>query len=96
MDFIGMVQEELLYIVPALWVIGYYLKHYSAAPSWSIVWILLLLSLVATNIIMGVSVEAMAQGIIASAAATLGHQLFKQTNEAIQEKHDRYLQKPRE
>lgn len=79
MNFTEALSPELAFIIPALWIIGYYLKHYSNIPNWAIVWLLLALAVIAAVITIGFSIEGIVQGIIASAVATLGHQLIKQT-----------------
>lgn len=78
MDVIQFVVEEALIIVPALWIIGVFLKKSVLKDKW-IVWILLVTGIGFSFGLLGLSVESLIQGILVSGAAVLGHQLIKQT-----------------
>ncbi|MGM0902836.1 MAG: phage holin family protein [Bacillota bacterium] len=66
-------------MVPALWVIGYGLKHTPRIPDWTIIWILLVISISFGSFAFGFSTEGILNGVIAAGVAVLGHQMFKQT-----------------
>jgi len=66
-------------LVPVLWIIGYALKQTPIIPNWSIIWILLLASIVLATFAYGFSFEAVTNGIIAAGVSVFGHQLVKQT-----------------
>lgn len=66
-------------MVPALWVIGYGLKHTPKIPDWTILWILLVISISFGSIAFGFSTEGIINGVIAAGVAVLGHQILKQT-----------------
>nr|WP_254119450.1 phage holin family protein [Bacillus sp. FJAT-29790] len=66
-------------LVPALWVLGFALKQTPAVPNWTIIWVLLLVSIAFACLAFGLSIEALINGIIAAGVAVLGHQMIKQT-----------------
>ncbi|WP_404329901.1 phage holin family protein [Mesobacillus maritimus] len=66
-------------MVPALWVIGYGLKHTPRIPDWTIIWILLVISISFGSFAFGFSTEGILNGVIAAGVSVLGHQMFKQT-----------------
>jgi hypothetical protein len=66
-------------MVPALWVIGYGLKHTPKVPDWTILWILLAVSISFGSFAFGFSTEGILNGVVAAGVAVLGHQMFKQT-----------------
>lgn len=66
-------------LVPVLWIIGYALKQTPILPDWSIIWILLLASILLATFAYGLSFEAITNGIIAAGVSVFGHQLAKQT-----------------
>jgi len=75
MDFIV---EKALVLVPVLWVIGYYLKKTPRVYDWVIPWVLTAVGIAGAIGLMGVTVDAILQGVLVSGAAVLGHQLIKQ------------------
>lgn len=79
MDLLSMLNENYLFLVPALWVLGYALKKTPKVPDWTIIWVLFLVSVGMALFTFGVNTEAITQGIVAAGAAVLGHQLVKQT-----------------
>ncbi len=72
--------EGSLIIVPALWVLGKFLKISELKDNY-IIWVLLIIGIGFSAATSGVSVESIMQGIIATGVAVLGHQLLKQTME---------------
>ncbi|HEO8418375.1 phage holin family protein [Niallia sp. FSL W8-0635] len=66
-------------LVPVLWIIGYALKQTPIIPDWSIIWILLLASILLATFAYGLNFEAVTNGIIAAGVSVFGHQLAKQT-----------------
>ncbi len=73
-------QENYLFLVPALWVIGTAIKKTPKVPDWSIIWVLIFVSLIVATWSFGLTAEAFATGIVAAGIALIGHQLLKQTN----------------
>ena len=75
--------EQALVLIPVLWIIGAIVKRTPFIPDWLIPYILLVLGAVGGLVTVGVSAEGVIQGILAAGAAVLGHQLVKQTGEAM-------------
>jgi len=75
-------------MVPALWVIGYGLKQTPKIPNWTILWILLVISISFGTFAFGFSSEGILNGVIAAGVAVLGHQMFKQTVTSRREKQE--------
>lgn len=82
MELIDFLNQNYYMLVPALWVIGYALKQTPRVPDWTIIWILLGISLAIGTITFGFSGEGVINGVIAAGVAVLGHQMFKQTTGA--------------
>lgn len=82
LELVDFLNEKYHMFIPALWVIGYALKQTPKIPDWSILWILVGLSLTFGIISFGLSIDAVINGVIAAGVAVLGHQLFKQTVKA--------------
>lgn len=78
-----LIDPRLLIVVAACWVIGWVLKRTPKVPDWSIVYIVLIVAVWLTIGLLGWSVEALIQGILAGAFAVFGHQAVKQTGEAV-------------
>ncbi|MGI6162033.1 MAG: phage holin family protein [Christensenellales bacterium] len=79
MDVIDYIIQEALIIIPVLSVLGVFLKSTPKIPDWLIPWILLVVSIVAAQFIIGFGAEAFVQGVLCAGASVLGHQLVKQT-----------------
>ncbi|MGO4886474.1 phage holin family protein [Anaerobacillus sp. MEB173] len=73
------VHPQLVVVVPALMIIGYALKKTPKVKDWMIIWILLAIGVIASCIILGFSINGIANGIIAAGAAITTHQAYKQT-----------------
>jgi heme A synthase len=78
-----LIDPRLLIVVAACWVIGWVLKKTPKVADWSIVYIVIILAVWLTIGILGLSVEAVIQGILSGAFAVFGHQAVKQTKEGI-------------
>nr|WP_285867265.1 phage holin family protein [Mesobacillus maritimus] len=85
LDFLN---ENYYMLVPALWVIGYGLKQTPRIPDWTIIWILLVVSVAFGTFAFGFSTEGIINGIIAAGVAVLGHQMFKQTINSRRDKKE--------
>lgn len=79
MDFLSFLNENYYIMVPALWVIGFALKHTPKIPDWTIIWILLVLAVGVGTFSFGFSFDALMNGVIAAGIAVFGHQMYKQT-----------------
>lgn len=79
LDLISFIMEEAFIIVPAIWVIGIFLKRTPLVPDWTVVWILLAFGILGGIGILGFTVMGIIQGIIVTGVAVLGYQLVTQT-----------------
>jgi hypothetical protein len=79
MNLLDFLNENYYMLVPALWVIGYALKQTPKIPDWSIIWILLAISIGFGTYAFGFSTTGIINGIIAAGVAVLGHQMYWQT-----------------
>lgn len=73
-----LIDPRLFIVVAACWVIGFILKKTPKVPDWSIVYLVLIIAVWLTIGLIGWSVEALIQGILAGAFAVFGHQAVKQ------------------
>ena len=78
----GLIDARLLIVLVACWVIGNMLKKTPKVKDWTIVYIVTVVAVVFTVGLIGLTVEAVIQGILASAFAVYGHQIVKQANKA--------------
>ncbi|MDL2289361.1 phage holin family protein [Clostridia bacterium OttesenSCG-928-F22] len=79
--FLEFISGKVLYIVPALYFIGWSLTRTPRIPCWSIPFILMGLGIAVSNLILGVSIEATVEGVLCAGAAVLGKELIKQGKE---------------
>lgn len=77
-----LIDPRLLIVVAACWVIGFVLKQTPRVPDWSIVYIVVLIAVGLSVGLIGWSVEAVIQGILAGAFAVFGHQVVKQAQKS--------------
>lgn len=68
-------------VVIALWIFGTALKKTPKVQDWMIVYILILLGIIFTMFLLGPTVDALLQGIIAAGVAVLGHQSLVQARD---------------
>lgn len=80
-DLIEFVQEQIIVLVPVLYVIGAMLKNTPKMPDWLIPWALLIVGILLAVLIMGDPLQGVIQGILVAGATVMAHQLVKQTGE---------------
>ncbi|UNK17637.1 phage holin family protein [Paenibacillus sp. N3/727] len=78
-----LIDPRLFIVVSACWVIGFILKKTPKVPDWSIVYIVVVLAVALTMGLIGWSVEALIQGILAGAFSVFGHQAVKQAKNGV-------------
>ncbi|EHK2400404.1 phage holin family protein [Clostridium perfringens] len=78
-NIIKFVPEQLLILVAALYIIGFFLKRTPKVANWTIPWILMFLGIGFSISIMGLDATSILQGIICSFSAIATNQLVKQT-----------------
>ncbi|MFD2639931.1 phage holin family protein [Piscibacillus salipiscarius] len=84
MDLLSFIMDEALILVPVLMVLGKIIKQTQLIPNRFIPLSLLLISIILTSVMLGLSFEAFIQSILIAGTAVFGHQLFKQTTTARQ------------
>lgn len=77
----GLIDARLLIVVAACWVIGFVLKKTPKVADWTIVYIVTVVAIALTIGLIGFSVQAVIQGILAGAFAVYGHQVIKQAKQ---------------
>lgn len=81
MEILEYVIEQALILVPALWIIGTFLKRTPKVPDWTIPWVLLACGIGGAIALLGLTADAVVQGVLVAGVAVLGHQILKQTIE---------------
>ena len=79
------IDPTIFMIIPALWFLGVVLKSTPKFPDWLIVWVLIAIGVLLSMSFIGFDIFGLVQGILATAVAVLGYDLFNQTKEGIQE-----------
>ena len=82
-EFASHLDAAVIPLAIALYVVGMFLKCTPKVQDWVIPWILLALSIVAANLLLGFSISSIIQGILACGVAVLGNQLYKQAQIGI-------------
>ena len=80
MDFVEYVIEQALVLIPALYVLGMIIKHTQFIKDKYIPVILLAVGIVGAIALLGVTVEAVIQGILVTGVAVFTNQLIKQAS----------------
>lgn len=80
MDFQKLIIEQALILIPALYIIGMFLKNTPAIKDWTIPYILLVLGISGAIALIGFNVQAIIQGILVTGVTVFGNQLIKQTS----------------
>lgn len=70
-------------IMASAWAIGYMLKKTPKVPDWAITWAVPLYACIANVLYNGLTVENAIIGFLTGGFAIFGHQLFKQTKNAV-------------
>lgn len=77
------IKPEVYILIPALYVVGLFIKKIPKVPDWIIPIALLILSVIAAPLIVGFTVYGFIQGVLCAGAAVFGNQIFKQTVSGI-------------
>lgn len=80
MDFQKLIIEQALILIPALYIIGMFLKNTPPIKDWTIPYILLVLGILGAIALIGFNVQAIIQGILVTGVTVFGNQLIKQTS----------------
>lgn len=86
MDFMSFISKEVLILVAVIYALGMMLKGTKKIADWLIPWILLGLALGFSFGMLGITVNAVIQAVLVTAAAVYTNQLLKQTVEGVTNK----------
>ena len=78
MEFLNYIIENALILIPALVIIGQIVKNIEVIPDKFIPLVLLVFGVGGAIAIIGVSVDAIIQGVLVTGAAVYGNQIAKQ------------------
>ncbi|MCM3746219.1 phage holin family protein [Paenibacillus pasadenensis] len=78
-----LINPDLSIVVAACWVIGMILKGTPQIPNWTIVYIVSFVAIVLAMALLGFTVRVALQGLLCGAVSVYGHQIMKQTREAV-------------
>ena len=73
--------QQALIVIPVLLILGKIFKGTPNIKGWLIPYVLLIIGVVFAIALMGLSADAVIQGVLVSGAAVFGNQLYKQTTE---------------
>ncbi|MGI2295160.1 phage holin family protein [Paenibacillus sp. GXUN7292] len=79
-DFLQFITEKALILMPALFIIGIFLKKTPHISDWMIPWILLVVGVTGAIFLTGDTIDGIIQGILVTGSTVLTHQLYKQTS----------------
>lgn len=77
-NFMSYVTEEILIVIPVLWIIGAILKTTPKIFDWVIPYVVLVVGILLSCMLIGFDVNGIIQGVLAAGTAVLGDQLVKQ------------------
>lgn len=81
MDILTFIQDNLVVLVPVLWILGAFLKKTPLMPDWTIPWVLVIIGITLSISLLGLSATAVIQGVLVAGGAVLAQNLIKQTME---------------
>lgn len=81
MDILTFIQDNIVILVPVLWILGTFLKKTPQIPDWTIPWILIAIGVFLSISLLGLNANAVIQGILVVGGAVLTQNLIKQTVE---------------
>lgn len=81
MDILAFIQDNIVVLVPVLWILGTFLKKTPRIKDWTIPWILVAAGIGLSIALIGISADAIIQGILVAGGAVLTQNLIKQSVE---------------
>ena len=78
-DLREFIEEQMLILVPVLYVFGMLLKNTPRVPDWTIPWALLVVGTALAVLLLEDPLHGVIQGVLVTGATVLAHQLVKQT-----------------
>lgn len=90
LDLLGLVDSEILVMIPVLYLISLFLKQTPKIPQWIITWILLAIALIVCFIYYGPSNHAFVQAVLVTGIASLAYDIILVTLKRVTKKtnHD--------
>lgn len=79
MNLTDYIIKDAYILIPALYVIGLFIKSIPFIADWLIPWILLVLGVVGGFFLAGMNLNGILQGVSVAGIAVFGNQLYKQT-----------------
>ncbi len=79
------ITSHMLYLSLILVVIGNGLKQTIYIANWSILWILMTISIIINFVFFGIRFETLFEAVVAVALSTVIYQFYKQTNEGVRD-----------
>jgi len=77
--------QEMLALLPVLWLIGAIIKRTPIIQNWIIPYIILIIGIAGGGFIVGWTTQGILQGIYCAGVAVLAHQLVKQGTDKYKE-----------
>ena len=81
-DFWSYIQPEVYILIPALYLIGLFIKKIPGAPDWIIPFALLVLGLIGSVVIIGFTIYGVIQGVFVAGITVFTNQAWKQIMKA--------------
>ena len=85
LEITAQIDQSLVPLAVALYVIGIFLKATPKVEDWTIPWILLLTAILSANVLLGWGIYSTIQGVLSCGIAVLGNQLYKQAQLGVHE-----------
>lgn len=79
MDIMNYIRPDAFILVPALYVLGLFLRQTPHIPVWSHVWIKLAFAVIACLLYYGFIIQAVVQGILVTGAAVISREILQNT-----------------
>lgn len=88
MEIIEYINENSLVLIPALYILGVFVKNAPRIPDWTIPFILLFVGVISSVLINGMGVDSVIQGVLVTGAAVLSNQAVKQIAKGSKERKE--------
>lgn len=96
MDITEYIRPDAIILIPALYIIGIFLRQTPRIPFWSHSWIKVIFAVIACLLHYGYQIESVIQGILATGAAVLSRDLLSITVNGIDQRKQTRLDKQKE
>ncbi len=86
MDLTLYIRPDAFILVPAIYVLGLFLRQTPQVPVWSYVWIKLTFAVIACLLYYGFIIQAVVQGILVTGAAVISREILQNTMTSINQR----------